>query len=196
LQQAYDAHIFRLIPDANNFYSLKLQAGNKNWDQLINIAQDKWKEFFPGNPFEYFFLDEHFGEQYKADRQFGTTFGLFAIMAIIVACLGLLGLASFVTTQRTKEIGIRKIAGARIFNILFLLTRDFIRPVIVSFVIALPVTYYILHKWLSNYAFRAPISVWIFVLPAILILLIALLTLSTQTIKAASANPVNSLRTE
>ncbi len=196
LQQAYDAHIFRLIPDANNYYSLKLQAGTKNLDQLISIARDKWKTFFPGNPFEYFFLDEHFGEQYKADQQFGKTFGLFAALAIMVACLGLLGLASFVTTQRTKEIGIRKIVGARILNILFLLTKDFIRPVIIAFVIALPITYYLLDKWLSNYAFRASINAWIFIIPATLILLIALFTISTQTVRAASANPVNSLRTE
>jgi len=196
LRQNYDAFIFRLIPNNNNFYSLKLQAGNKNWDQVISTAETQWKKFFPGNPFEYFFLDQHFGEQYNSDKQFGKTFALFAVLAIIVASLGLLGLASFATTQRTKEIGIRKISGAGIFSILLLLTKDFIRPVIISFLIATPVIYYLLEKWLDNYAFKISINPWMFILPAILILLIALVTISTQTIKAASENPVKSLRTE
>ncbi len=154
------------------------------------------EELFPGNPFEYFFLDEHFAEQYKADQQFGQTFGLFAGLAIFVSCLGLLGLAAFVTNKRTKEIGIRKIVGANLPNILLLLTRDFIQPVLISFLIAVPVTWYLLQKWLENYAFRIPIEPWMFILPALLILVIALLTISTQTMKAASANPANSLRTE
>lgn len=196
LRQNYDAFIFRLIPNNNNFYSLRVQAGNKNWDQIIGTAETQWKKFFPGNPFDYFFLDQHFGEQYKSDKQFGKTFALFAVLAIIVASLGLLGLASFATTQRTKEIGIRKISGAGIFSILLLLTKDFIRPVIISFLIATPIIYYLLEKWLDNYAFKISINPWMFILPAILILLIALVTISTQTIKAASENPVKSLRTE
>jgi putative ABC transport system permease protein len=196
LRQIYDAHIFRLIPNANNYYSLKLIANRNNWNEVINTAKQQWTAFFPGNPFEYFFLDEHYAEQYKADSQFGTTFGLFAGLAIFVSCLGLLGLASFVTTQRTKEIGIRKIIGAGIPGILLLLTKGFIKPVIISFVIAIPLTYYLLEKWLENYAFRAPIDPLLFILPILLILLIALLTISTQTLAAASANPVKSLRTE
>lgn len=196
LHEAYDAHIFRLIPNAGNYYSLKLTSSRNNWASMVNSVKKDWARFFPGNPFDYFFLDEHFGEQYKDDQQFGKTFTLFAVLAILVSCLGLLGLASFVVTKRTKEIGIRKIVGAGIFNILFLLTKDFIRPVMISFLIALPVTYYLLHKWLENYAFKVSINVWMFILPAFLILVIALVTISTQTVKAASANPVNSLRTE
>jgi putative ABC transport system permease protein len=196
LQQDYDAHIFRYIPDANSYYSLKLTADRNNTPTIIHAIQQQWKSFFPGNPFEYFFLDEHFAEQYKADQQFGQTFGLFAGLAIFVSCLGLLGLAAFVTNQRTKEIGIRKIVGANLPSILLLLTRDFIRPVLISFLIAVPVTFYLLQKWLQNYAFRIPIGPWMFILPALLILVIALLTISTTTMKAASANPANSLRTE
>ena len=196
LQQDYDAHIFRYIPDANSYYSLKLTGDRGNTEAIIHSIQQQWKSFFPGNPFEYFFLDEHFAEQYKADQQFGQTFGLFAGLAIFVSCLGLLGLAAFVTNQRTKEIGIRKIVGANLPSILLLLTRDFIRPVLISFLIAIPVTWYLLQKWLDNYAFRSPVGPWIFILPALLILAVALLTISTQTIKAASANPARSLRTE
>jgi putative ABC transport system permease protein len=196
LREDYDAHIFRLIPESDNFYSVKMQAGSNNWNDIIKTTENKWSSFFPGNPFEYFFLDDHFEEQYKADKQFGRTFGLFAALAIIVACLGLFGLVSFVTTQRTKEIGIRKISGAGISSILLLLTKDFIKPILISFAIATPVTYYLLKKWLENYAFKISIDPWMFILPAMMILVIALVTISTQTIKAASANPVKSLRTE
>jgi putative ABC transport system permease protein len=196
LRQDYDAHIFRYIPDANSYYSLKLTADRNNTPAIIQSIQQQWKSFFPGNPFEYFFLDAHFAEQYKADQQFGQTFGLFAGLAIFVSCLGLLGLAAFVTNQRTKEIGIRKIVGANLPSILLLLTRDFIRPVLISFLIAIPVTWYLLQKWLDNYAFRIAIGPWMFILPALLIVVIALLTISTQTMKAASVNPAKSLRTE
>jgi len=196
LKEAYDAHIFRLIPNAARYYSLQLRADRNNWNDLVRATEKKWAGFFPGNPFEYFFLDEHFAEQYKADRQFGNTFGVFALLAILVSSLGLLGLASFVTTQRTKEIGIRKIVGAGIPSILRLLTGDFIRPVLISFLIAIPVTWFLLKRWLENYAFKIGINAWLFILPAFLILLIALITISTQTIRAASASPVKSLRTE
>jgi putative ABC transport system permease protein len=196
LREGYDAHIFRLIPESDNFYSIKMQAAGNNWSSIIKTTESKWSSFFPGNPFEYFFLDDHFQEQYKADKQFGKTFGLFAGLAIIVACLGLFGLVSFVTTQRTKEIGIRKISGAGISSILLLLTKDFIKPILISFAIATPVTFYLLKKWLENYAFKISIDPWMFVLPALMILVIAFVTISTQTIKAAAANPVDSLRTE
>ncbi|HEY4061533.1 MAG TPA: ABC transporter permease [Puia sp.] len=196
LRQDYDAHIFRYFPDANSYYSLKLTASQNNWSELVSAVQNQWKTFFPGNPFEYFFLDDHFADQYKADRQFGQTFGLFAGLAIFVSCLGLLGLAAFVTNQRTKEIGVRKIVGASISSILLLLTKDFIRPVLIAFVIAIPITWYLLKKWLDNYAFRITISPWLFILPGLLILAIAILAVSTQTLRAASANPSKSLRTE
>lgn len=196
LREVYDAHIFRFVPESDNYFSIKVQAGNKNWDGIIAAAKKEWTAFFPENPFEYFFLDEHFAQQYQADQQFGKTFGLFAVLAIIVACLGLFGLVSFVTTQRTKEIGIRKISGAGIRNILFLLTKDFIKPILISFAIATPVTYFLLEKWLQNYAFKITLNPWMFVLPALVISLIALITITSQTVKAATANPVKSLRTE
>lgn len=141
-------------------------------------------------------MDESFKQQYKADEQFGRTFTLFSVLAIIVASLGLFGLVSFVTTQRTKEISIRKISGAGTFNILLLLSKDFIKLILISFAIAAPVTYYLIISWLSDYAFRIDLSLWMFVLPALCILSIALITISMQTVKAAGANPVKSLRTE
>ncbi|HEY0059601.1 MAG TPA: ABC transporter permease [Flavisolibacter sp.] len=196
LREAYDSYIYRLLPGRDNFYSLKIGDGVQNWEALIGTARQKWETFFPGNPFDYFFLDEHFQQQYAADRQFGRTFGLFSVLAIIVACLGLFGLVSFVTTQRTKEIGIRKISGASVPAILLLLTKDFIKPILISFAIAAPITYYLIYQWLQDYAFKIDISAWMFILPALAILVLALVTISTQTIKVASANPVKSLRTE
>ncbi|HEX8377110.1 MAG TPA: ABC transporter permease [Pedobacter sp.] len=196
LKQAYDANIFRLQPENSGYYSVKIQAGTKGINKLIKLTENKWASFFAGNPFEYFFLDEHFQQQYKADEQFGRTFTLFSVLAIIVASLGLFGLVSFVTTKRTKEISIRKISGAGTFNILVLLTKDFIKPILISFLIATPVTYYLLGRWLSDYAFRIDLSAWMFVLPGLFILCLALLTISIQTVKAANANPVRNLRAE
>lgn len=196
LREDYDAYIYRYIPAADNYYSLKVHPQSGSINDIIKSAETQWASFFPGNPFEYFFLDEHFAAQYKADEQFGKTFALFAVLAIIVACLGLFGLASFVTTQRTKEIGIRKISGASIPSILLLLTKDFIKPILVAFAIATPISYYLIVQWLQNYAFQTGITVWMFLLPALLILTIALITITTQTVRAASANPVKNLRTE
>jgi putative ABC transport system permease protein len=196
LKQDFDAYIFRLTRNADDYYSLKIDAATGAVNDVIKTAEKKWATFFPGNPFEYFFLNDHFATQYKADEQFGRTFGLFAVLAIIVACLGLFGLASFVTTQRTKEIGIRKISGASISAIVVLLTRDFIKPVLIAFAIATPITYYLLQQWLQNYAFKTDVTFWMFLIPCLLILLIAMITVSTQTVRAASVNPVKSLRTE
>lgn len=196
LRENYDAHIFRLIPDANTYYSLKLSGDPANNTAIIESVKTRFKSFFPGNPFDYFFLEDRYAEQYKSDRQFGQTFSLFAGLAIFVSCLGLLGLASFVTNQRTKEIGIRKVSGAGVGNILALLTKDFMRPILISFLIATPLTWFVLQKWLDNYAFRISLTAWLFIGPVILILVVALLTITTQTLKAANANPVKALRTE
>ena len=196
LRQDYDAHIFRFTPDVNSYYTLRLSTGSNNWPEIVASVRQQYKTFFPADPFEYFFLDQHFAEQYKADRQFGRTFGLFAGLAIFVSCLGLLGLAAFVTNQRTKEIGVRKIVGAGLPSILLLLTRDFMKPLVFAFLLAVPLTWWLLHQWLENFAFRMHIDPWIFIAPMLLVMVIALLAVSSQTLKAAGANPVNSLRTE
>jgi putative ABC transport system permease protein len=162
----------------------------------IEAVKTVWSKFFPGNVFEYFFLDEHFNEQYKADQRFGSVFGLFTSLAVLVACMGLFGLASFTTLQRTKEIGIRKVLGASVISILKLLYREFAVLILVAFGIAIPIAWYFLTNWLQSYAFRININ-WIsFVLPFIIIALIALITVSFQSLKAAMANPVKSLKAE
>jgi putative ABC transport system permease protein len=194
LREAYEPLIFRLIPDLAGPISVKVGTGQLS-GTIANI-QAGWNRFFPGNPFEYFFLDEHFNEQYKADQRFGQVFGLFTGLAILVACLGLFGLASFATVQRTKEIGVRKVLGASVSQILQLLYKDFALLVVIGFVISVPIAWYVTHQWLQGYAFRTEPEWWLFVLPFAVVLLIALLTVSFQTLKAALANPVTSLRAE
>lgn len=194
LREAYEPLIFRLIPDINGSISIKTEAGQAS--QTISLVKKEWPKFFPGNTFEYFFLDDHFDKQYKADQRFGQVFGLFTSLAILVACLGLFGLASFTTLQRTKEIGIRKVLGASVPAILKLLFREFALLLIIAFIIAVPVAWLTTSSWLKGYAFRISLQWTYFILPFITIIFIALITVSFQSIKAAIANPVKSLRTE
>lgn len=176
------------------YFSLKIDGRNIN--QTIERVKNKWEEIFPNQPFEYNFLDEVFNSQYKADQQFGEVFGLFTFLAIVISCLGLFGLASFTNLQRTKEIGIRKVVGASLQNIIFMLVKDFTKWVLLANLIAWPVAYYLMNNWLQDFAYRIEISWWIFVLAGGIALMIALITVSFQAIKAATANPVESLKYE
>ena len=194
LREAFEPLIFRLIPGVQGFLSIKTPASKAS--ETITLVKTNWNKFFPGNTFEYFFLDDHFGEQYKADQRFGQVFGLFTMLAILVACLGLFGLASFTTIQRTKEIGIRKVLGASVVGILKLLYQEFAILLLIAFVIAVPLAWLTIRSWLEGYAFRINIHWSYFLIPFVTILVIALLTVSFQSMKAAIANPVKSLRTE
>lgn len=194
LREAFEPLIIRLIPDVRGYLSVKTPASKAS--QTIALVKSEWGKFFPGNTFEYFFLDDHFDEQYKADQRFGQVFGLFTSLAILVACLGLFGLASFTTVQRTKEIGIRKVLGASVLQILRLLYREFAILLLIAFVVAMPLAWLTVSNWLQGYAFRTNIHWSFFAIPYLVILVIALLTVSFQSIKAAIANPVRSLRTE
>ena len=194
LRDAYEPLIFRCIPDASQYFAIRTKAA----DAKMNIEQVKkaWDQFFPGNIFEYYFLDDHFNEQYKDDQHFGQIFGIFTSLAILVACLGLFGLASFTTLQRTKEIGIRKVLGASASNILKLLFGEFGILLMIAFVIATPIAWLSTSQWLQGYAFRIGLHWSFFVLPFFAIIFIALATVSYQSLRAAFANPVKSLRTE
>ncbi|MEO8112551.1 MAG: ABC transporter permease [Ginsengibacter sp.] len=194
LQEAYEPLILRLIPGVNGFLSVKTNSAEAA--KTINVVKAEWNKFFPGNTFDYFFLDDHFNDQYKADQRFGQVFSLFTSLAILVACMGLFGLASFTTLQRTKEIGIRKVLGASVFNILKLLYREFALLLFIAFVIATPLAWLTISNWLQGYAFRIDVHWLYFLLPFIFMIVIALITVSFQSIKAAVANPVKSLRTE
>jgi len=194
LQKAIAPMIFRLRPNARQAYSLKIKTTNVA--ATVAAVQKTWSKFFPADPFNYYFLDELFDQQYKADQSFGKVFGLFAFLAIIIACFGLLGLSAYNVLQRTKEIGIRKVLGASVQNVLYILSKDFITLVLIAFVIAVPVTWFVMHNWLQDFAYRISIQVWVFAVAGILAILIALLTIGVQALKAAVANPVKSLRTE
>jgi putative ABC transport system permease protein len=194
LQKAIDPMIFRLRPNARQAYSLKIKTSNV--PATIASLQKTWRKFFPADPFNYYFLDDLFDQQYKADQSFGKIFGLFAFLAIIIACFGLLGLSAYNVLQRTKEIGIRKVLGASVQNVLYILSKDFITLVLIAFVIAVPVTWFIMHNWLQDFAYRINIQIWVFAVAGILAILIALLTIGIQALKAAVSNPVKSLRTE
>lgn len=194
LRESFEPLIFRLIPNVRGFMSVKTTAANAS--QTVDQVKKTWNKFFPGNTFEYFFLDEHFSQQYKADQRFGQVFGLFTSLAILVACMGLFGLASFTTMQRNKEIGIRKVLGASVPGILKLLYKEFAVLLVIAFVVAVPLAWLTVNSWLQGYAFRTNIHWSYFVLPFAAVVIIALLTVSFQTVKAAIANPVKSLRTE
>ena len=150
----------------------------------------------PSEPLSYCFLDDEFNKQYSVEQRTGTISLIFSVLAIFIASLGLFGLVTYAAQQRIKEIGIRKVLGAAIPNIVGLLSRDFVKLIIISLCIASPLAWWMMNRWLQDFAYRVTISWWIFVISAILAILIALLTISFQTIKAAIANPVKSLRTE
>jgi putative ABC transport system permease protein len=186
--------IFRLRPNTRNSYSLKVETANL--PATIASIQKIWVKYFPADPLNYYFLDELFDQQYKSDESFGKVFGLFAFLAIIIACFGLLGLSAYNVLQRTKEIGIRKVLGASVRNVLYILSKDFIVLVLIAFVLSIPVAWWIMHSWLQDFAYRIHLQAWVFAVAGLLALIIALITIALQAIKAAIANPVKSLRTE
>jgi len=167
-----------------------------NTQQALQHIEATWKKYLPEVPFDYSFLDNRFADLYKAEQQQQVIFTTFAGIAIFIACLGLFGLSAFTITQRVKEIGIRKVLGASIGSIVALLSKDFLLLVAFAAIIAFPITWFAMHNWLSDFAYRIDISWWVFVIAAGIALLIAFVTISVQTIKAALANPVKSLRSE
>ncbi len=162
----------------------------------INKIQTVFKKFNTAQPFEYSFVDEDYAKKFDNEERVGKLANAFAVLAIIISCLGLFGLTSFVAEQRKKEIGVRKVLGASIYNVWNLLSKDFVTLVIISFLISVPLSYYFMHNWLQNYNYRTNISWWVFIAAGIGAIVITLLTVSFQAIKAALANPVKSLRTE
>ncbi|HWD89502.1 MAG TPA: ABC transporter permease [Mucilaginibacter sp.] len=194
LHDAYDAIIFRCIPDVRGDVSVKINTADLA--QTIAALKSNWKTFFPQDQFDYFFLDQHFNEQYHADRQFGAVFATFTGIGILVACLGLFGLVSYTIVQRTKEIGIRKVLGASVNSILQLLYREFAVLILIAFVVSVPLAWYAVYRWLQTYAFRIDINVLYFIMPFFVVTIIAFSTVSYLSVKAAFMNPVKSLKTE
>jgi len=163
---------------------------------FLKDLEKRWKTLSPGAPFSWYFLNDQFAHLYAAEQRTGQIFGVFASLAIIIACLGLFGLAAYTTEQRAKEIGIRKVLGASVRQVLVLVTKEFLLLVGVAFVVAVPVTWWAMHAWLQDFAYRTTINGWVFGLAGGMTVLIALVTVSFRAVQAAVANPVNSLRSE
>lgn len=178
-----------------SFYNLRLNP-NQSASQNIAIIERVFKEHFPNIPFQYDFVDEEYGEKFASEVRIGTLSGIFTALAILISCLGLFGLTSFVAEQRTKEIGVRKVLGASVFNVWNMLSKDFLKLVIISCFIAVPIAYYIMNGWLQEYPYRVILKWWIFGLAMLGAMLVTVITVSFQAIKAARSNPVKSLRTE
>ncbi len=193
LKQTIDPIIY--VPQlASGLFTVKL--GTQNIQDNLTYLEKIYKQYFPGNPFEYFFVDDNYNRQYQTEQQYGQIFTSASFLAIFIACLGLFGLATFTVEQRTKEIGIRKVMGANVPQIARLLSKDFLVLVIISILIASPLAWWAMDKWLQEFAYRTEINIWIFALAGGITVLIALLTVGSQAIKAAMSNPVDSLRSE
>jgi putative ABC transport system permease protein len=183
----------RLSP-SQGYISFKYNAGET--EAVISALQNQWQQMAPEQPFSHRFLDSAFADMYVAEQRVGNIAGVFALLSILVSCLGLFGLASYATEQRTKEIGIRKVLGASVAGIVGLLSKDFLKLVGVALIIAIPLVIYGMNKWLEDFAFRISLDWGIFLLAGIIVLLIAFLTVSLQGVKAALSNPIKSLRSE
>jgi putative ABC transport system permease protein len=194
LQEVIKPLAMRVEPKSGDLLCVKLDG--QRIPATLAAIENKWKTMLPTRPFTDFFLDELFDRQYRAEDRFGRLFLNFAVLAIFISCLGLMGLASYSTLQRTKEIGVRKVVGASVGNIVFLLSKDFLKLVGWAFLIAAPVSYFFVQGWLQGFAYRITAYWWIYVVAGVGAVAVALLTISFQSIRAALTNPVKSLRSE
>jgi putative ABC transport system permease protein len=193
-KKSFDALIFRYDEAPDGFYSVKFNTGQVK--ESMALFEATWKDVFPGNPFHYFFLDDHYNQQYQADQQFGNVFSVFSGLAIFIASLGLFGLSSLTALQRTKEIGIRKVLGATLWGLLRLISKDYIILIGISIALSIPLAWWITNSWLQDFAMRIPLAWWLFAIPSMAVVIISLVTVSVHTLKVAMVDPVNSLRYE
>lgn len=194
LKKEHEPLVFRYSAAPGGFYSIKFRTSDVK--ESMSRFEEQWKELFPGNPFISFFLDDHYNQQYQADQQFGKVFGIFSALAIFIACLGLFGLSSLTAIQRTKEIGVRKVLGASVSSILRLVTKDYLVLMLLAILVSVPLAWWIMDGWLNAFANKILLSWWIFALPSLVVVSIALATVSIHTLKAARTNPTRSLRYE
>jgi putative ABC transport system permease protein len=194
LHEKVTASVIQLYPQVTYKVAAKINAANMK-DALAFIGK-KWSQFVPAYPLDYKFMDDAYGAMYKSEEKLSELLWIFTLMAIFIGCMGLFGLAAFSAEQRTKEIGIRKVLGANVFNIVGLLSKNFLLLVVISSLIAFPVAWWAMNHWLEDFPYRVDISWWVFGVAIVAALLIAFITVSFQSVKAATANPVKSLRTE
>ncbi len=192
LKENQEPLVFRYFKDANSYYSIKVNPLKSK--EVLAFVEEEWLQFFPQNPFEYFFLEDYYNEQYRNEMRFGRVFGLFAFLAIFIAGLGLFGLSSYATIQRTREIGLRKVLGSSVSNAVLLLLRYFVIQVVIAVPIGLGMAYYIMSGWLENFAYRVSIGWWFFIIPTFIVLLITIITVISQVLKTANVNPAISMR--
>ncbi len=186
-----------LITTNVTMYSLAgIKLETKNISSTLQAVKTIWEQTFPNFVYEYRFLDDRIAGFYKQQNQLAQLYKIFAAIAIFLSCLGLYGLASFMAVQRIKEVGIRKVFGATVGNIVYMFSKEFIILIAIAFAIAAPIGWYYTHQWLQDYVYRIGISWWLFAASGLVAIFIALATISFQAIKAANANPVNSLRSE
>lgn len=183
-----------ILAESNSVISVK--SSGESLDNLIAKTEALWKTFAPTKPFRYTFLDDRFAKMYLAEDRAGKLFGTFSLLAIFIACLGLFAMATFMTEQRTKEIGIRKVLGASTWNIVFQLSKRFLYLVIGGLLIAVPIAYNQMSSWLNNFKYRIDMEWWIFGVAGLAVMLIAFLTVGSQSFRAALANPIKSLKIE
>jgi putative ABC transport system permease protein len=184
----------RLRGQSGSYFSVKLETAN--YQEVIASIDKSYQAFFPGNPLDYFFLDQFYNRQYSRDDRFGQVFTIFTGLAILIALLGLVGLSSFITLQRTREIGIRKVLGSSASEIVILLTKGFLQPVLIAIAFAFPLGWWVMSKWLQSFPYHTKVPLWVFGVSGVLVLIIACLAVSSQTLKAAMTKPADTLKYE
>lgn len=182
--------------DSRNMWCLSVKLNSGNLSDQLAVVEKEWKKLAPDYPFTYQFVDETIERQYKAEQNTGILIGSFALLAILIACLGLLGLTAFMTEQRKKEIGVRKVLGATVSGIVLLLSKDFSRLILVAFVLVVPLAWYAVNKWLADFAYQVEVSPWVFLVAGLIVLVIAFVSVFYQALKAAVVNPSETLRSE
>lgn len=194
LKKSMDPTIFYCSPTYGEFYSLRVNTSDLT--KTVSHVKQAWEKAFPGNPFEYFFLDDYFNKQYENEKRFGKLFTTFAILAVLVGCLGLFGLSAYTATQRTKEIGIRKVLGSTEQGVFHLLSQEYIKLVALSILLACPIVWWSMNQWIQAFPYRVEISITVFGVAGLIVLFVSIVTVSFQTLKAVRANPIDSLRHE
>jgi putative ABC transport system permease protein len=191
-----EPQIFRYLPNESRFGSFSIKFESITINQNLVKIEKLWNDLFSGNPFNYFFLDVYYDEQFKADKKFGNVFGIFSFLAIFITCLGLFGLSLYTANLKTKEIGIRKVLGAKVINILINISKEYLYLILVALIIAVPILIWGINLWLNNFESKMTISFWLFIIPLVLVFLITMLSVGAHTIIAAKQNPVDSLKYE
>jgi len=188
--------LFRMPPDITEHDYMIVDLTHGNFEKSIKQIENTWKQINADTPFEYSFLDEDLKSQYEEDRRVSHMITSFTFIAMIISSLGLYGLSTYMAERRFKEIGVRKVLGASVREILAMMSSEFVRLVLIAFAIAVPLSLYGIYEWLENFAYKTPVSIFVFLFAGVAALVIAVLTISFQSFKAASVNPINSLRSE